>query len=162
MTSLPPAFATKTRPSDCTVWIGATNNKGYGVLTIDGARHLAHRVAYEAQYGPVPDGMVLDHLCRVRNCVRPDHPEVVTVGENNRRGRRLTAARVGEECVRGHYIASEADLYVRSNGVRECRECRRKQKRDERAFGGVTDNAYRLARHVRADLDAVAASESTA
>lgn len=160
MNGLPAAFAAKTRPADCTVWIGATNNKGYGVLTINGERHLAHRVAYEAEYGPIPDGMVLDHVCRVRNCVRPDHLEVVTVGENNRRGRR--AAQVGERCGRGHLIASMEDLYQRPNGVTECRECIRKAKRDQRAFGGVTDGLVRQARAVRSDLDAIATAGRSA
>lgn len=58
--SLPAAFASKvTTEPTCHLWIGATNNKGYGILFIDGRHHLAHRLAYEAEYGPISDGMVL-------------------------------------------------------------------------------------------------------
>jgi hypothetical protein len=52
---------------------------------------LAHRVSYEAAYGPIPAGLHIDHLCRVRKCVRPEHLEAVTQGENNLRAfRRIT------------------------------------------------------------------------
>ena len=110
--SLPAAFATKAVESTCTVWVGATNNKGYGMLQIDGRLHLAHRVAYENAHGPIPDGVVIDHL------------EAVTQSENVIRGRAAAALAVGDECINGHAVASELDLYRRSNGKTECRKCR--------------------------------------
>ena len=123
--TLPPAFAAKTIQSTCTVWVGATNNKGYGIAVVDGEKRLAHRVAYEAERGPIPEGMVLDHLCRVRNCVRVDHLEPVTTAENNRRGRTAGGLAVGDECQNGHLIGP-GDLYVKpSSGATECQHCRR-------------------------------------
>ena len=71
---------------------------------VAGEKRLAHRVAYEAEHGPIPDDLVLDHLCRVRNCVRVDHLEPVTQAENNRRGRSASALDIGDECQNGHLI----------------------------------------------------------
>lgn len=123
--SLPAAFATKTVESTCVVWVGATNNRGYGMLQIDGRLQLAHRVAYADVHGPIPEGLVIDHKCRVRNCVRVDHLEAVTNGENVRRGRAAATLAVGDECVNGHPISSDGDLYTRPNGrTTECRKCR--------------------------------------
>ena len=150
--SLPATFATKVRPSDCHVWIGATNNKGYGVLTIDGRRHLAHRIAYEATYGPIPEGMVVDHVCRVRNCVRAEHLELVTSGENQRRGRRAGGLQPGDVCINGHQLA-EGDIYVKPTGATECRHCRAASSHRP---GRRRPTTQRRADRVRADLDLIA------
>lgn len=132
--SLPTNFAAKVVESTCRVWVGATNSRGYGVVWIDGQPELAHRVAYEEVNGPVPEGMTLDHLCRVRNCVRVDHLEPVTIAENSRRGRAASGLRVGDQCINGHRIESPADLYVKPTGRTECQHCRRSSAR---RVGGV-------------------------
>ena len=155
MTTLPPAFAAKTIRSTCTVWVGACNNLGYGVLWIDGTQHLAHRVAYEAERGPIPEGMVLDHLCRVRNCVRVDHLEVVSQRENNRRGRSARALSVGMECQNGHLIAVDADLYTKPDGRTECMTCRRDGRRRNRA-GAARPTRQKRAPAVRSAVEKVA------
>ena len=62
----------------CWLWTGETATNGYGRANIDGRNQPAHRVAYEWLVGPVPDGLELDHLCAVRNCVNPVHLEPVT------------------------------------------------------------------------------------
>lgn len=125
MTGLTPAFIAKTRETNCTVWIGSTNNKGYGLISVNGKAELAHRIAYEAEYGPIPEGMVIDHLCRVRNCVNPMHLEAVTSAENGRRGRAARTLQVGDTCINGHLLADQAAIYTKpSNGTTECRECR--------------------------------------
>lgn len=68
----------------CWIWRGHINRRtGYGSR----GKRLAHRLLYEAAKGPIPAGMDVDHLCRVRSCVNPDHLEPVTRGENIRRGR---------------------------------------------------------------------------
>lgn len=75
----------------CWPWVGAiTASTGYGKInvgTVDGKKiaRTAHRVIYELLIGPILAGLHIDHLCRVRHCVRPDHLEAVTQGENNRR-----------------------------------------------------------------------------
>lgn len=71
----------------CHLWQRAIGSvHGYGVVRIDGKSTVAHVVAWEAVNGPVPDGMVLDHLCRVRHCINPDHLEPVTDAINIQRG----------------------------------------------------------------------------
>lgn len=76
-----------TDPAACWTWTGSLNGDGYGKLRVDGRMSLAHRVAYETCVGPIEDGLVLDHLCNNRACVRPSHLEPVTQGENLARGR---------------------------------------------------------------------------
>lgn len=75
--------------SNCWLWLGAVTSGGYGIFSL-GARSdgsgLSHRIAYEWLVGSIPDDKQLDHLCRVRNCVRPDHLEVVTSRVNTLRG----------------------------------------------------------------------------
>jgi hypothetical protein len=74
-----------TKTDTCWLWTGAQNSKGYGCVGINRRVHLTHRVAYTWLVGPIPEGLTIDHLCRNKVCVRPDHLEPVTVGENIRR-----------------------------------------------------------------------------
>ena len=80
-----------TAPGGCWLWTAHRNADGYGVFRFDGQMGGAHRFAYRLLVGPVPEGMELDHLCRVRHCVNPDHLEVVTHAENVRRAERWVA-----------------------------------------------------------------------
>lgn len=86
----------------CWIWQRYKNNLGYGMATIDidgvPTTHQAHRLVYERHKGPVPEGLQLDHLCRVPSCVNPAHLEPVTPAENFIRGRgtKLTWAKVRE------------------------------------------------------------------
>lgn len=84
--------------SPCWIWLLKTNRTGYGYESANGKDHLAHRRAYEKANGPIADGLHLDHLCRQRLCVNPDHLEPVTAFENTRRGRssKLTPAQAWE------------------------------------------------------------------
>lgn len=77
----------------CWIWTGIVSHRGYGRTYRDGVKRQAHCAVYEEMVGPIPAGHVLDHLCRERRCVNPEHVEPVTVAENTRRGRstRLTA-----------------------------------------------------------------------
>lgn len=70
----------------CWIWQWSKDHKGYGLHYRDGRYDRAHRVAYERANGPIPEGLVLDHLCRVKACVNPSHLEAVEVATNNRRG----------------------------------------------------------------------------
>lgn len=108
----------------CWLWTGKKDENGYGRLAvgslIDGTRgkHVrVHRVAYESAKGPIPEGLVIDHLCRVHACVRPDHLEAVTHAENVMRG--LHGALKPDLCKHGH------PFVLNGNGVRYCRTCAR-------------------------------------
>lgn len=107
----------------CTIWEGRIDRHGYGRL----GAHLAHRVTYEREVGPIPDGMELDHLCRVRACVNPSHLEPVTKRENQIRGVGFVAINAAKtHCASGHAF-DVANTYVKPNGRRQCRACNRGQ-----------------------------------
>ena len=72
----------------CMIFTGATAGAGYGVVgkgPAGAGYYYVHRVSYEHHKGPIPEGLTIDHLCRVKLCVNPDHLEAVTQAENNRR-----------------------------------------------------------------------------
>ncbi len=108
----------------CWVWQGHQNGWGYGLIKAGGQRRVVHRVAYELRVGPIPDGLVLDHLCRNRACINPAHLEPVTLGENVRRGEGTHARNSRKtHCTNGHPFAGE-NLLI-SGGTRVCRACKR-------------------------------------
>lgn len=85
-----PRYRVKTTgyETPCWIWLLSKTLGGYGQVAVGaGTMGLAHRIYYEAKYGPVPAGLELDHLCGVRECVNPEHLEPVTHAENTRRGR---------------------------------------------------------------------------
>jgi hypothetical protein len=98
---------------------------GYGNFCIRGKSRKAHVVAYELLVGPVSDGLVLDHLCRVTCCVNPDHLEPVTPGENTRRAHSPSMlSRQSGRCVSGLHLMTPDNVYIRpDNGRRWCRAC---------------------------------------
>jgi hypothetical protein len=74
----------------CWIWTGARTGQGYGAIQRTYGSNLVdavHRRAYEERYGPIPAGLVIDHLCRKPPCINPEHLEAVTVAVNTRRGR---------------------------------------------------------------------------
>lgn len=93
----------------CWVWQGRPDVGGYGRLRDGGGLRQAHVVFYERRCGPVPDGLVLDHLCSVPRCVNPDHLEAVTQVVNVRRSRvaKFTVDDVAQ--IRADYAAGRAD-----------------------------------------------------
>lgn len=109
----------------CWIWQGALWSNGYGKPSVEihGTR-LAHRAFYLEHVGPVPDGLDLDHLCRVRSCVNPEHLEPVTRSVNLTRG---VAARTQTLCLAGlHDITAPGAVRA---GTRQCVECWRRRYR---------------------------------
>lgn len=119
--------------SGCLVWTGTLNNEGYGHISVDGRVRLAHRIAYELAVGPIPEGLVLDHLCRTRACVEPTHLEAVTSRENVMRSR-ITLASINSaktHCPQGHAY-DEANTYIwhgKGYTGRICKACRAAYRR---------------------------------
>lgn len=114
-------------PLGCWTWTAYRAPTGYGQFSLNGRPTLSHRFACEVAHGPIPKGLVVDHLCRNPPCVNPAHLEVVTMGENTRRGTAYQAisARAAKRkaCIRGHAFAGE-NLAFDRNGARVCRACR--------------------------------------
>lgn len=132
------------RDDGCWLWTGAKTNGGYGHFWRGDRQVVAHRWSYEHLVGPVPDGLDLDHLCRNRSCVNPDHLEPVTRSENLLRGETgkhgnegLNSApainRNKTHCKHGHAFTPE-NTYISTNkrkGTkhRACRACHRERSR---------------------------------
>jgi HNH endonuclease len=117
----------------CWLWTRGLT-KGYGTFGMHGKVRYAHIVAYELLVGVVPDGLELDHLCRVPACCNPVHLEPVTHAENIRRGDTSAQGahwRAKTHCPQGHQY-DDANTYVNPTGGRECRICKRASGRRRR------------------------------
>lgn len=105
----------------CVEYTGHCDRAGYGQISdAAGKSTYAHRAMYEFMVGPIPDGLVLDHLCRNPPCVNPAHLEPVTRRENSRRGLKGV---MRTHCAHGHLL-DEANTYT-YKGARQCRTCNR-------------------------------------
>ena len=135
-----PAPAYQPELGPCWLWRGgisgggARGGGGYGSFYIP---HLsrnvgAHRYAYEFCVGLIPEGLQIDHLCRVRNCVYPWHMEPVTQQENISRGEGGSLHRGKTHCLYGHPFSS-ANTLVGRNEWRWCRTCTARRGREYRA-----------------------------
>jgi hypothetical protein len=143
-------WARVAKSAGCWEWTQALTSAGYGKVQLPtGKTGSAHRRAYELTHGPIPDGLVIDHLCRNKRCVRPDHLEAVTVARNTQRG--LSSFDLTGMCRSGrHPMESGDDYRIRRGRVRNCVHCTREgneRRRDliKRAAVslGLSANQYR-------------------
>lgn len=120
--------------SGCWLWAGALS-QGYGSVSLDGRSQRAHRVVYKLLAGEIPDGLQLDHLCRVRRCVNPSHLEPVTNRENAIRGVGWAGQHARKtHCVNGHEFSPENTyVWARDPRRRYCRACTRRHRLAHRA-----------------------------
>ena len=107
--------------SGCLRWQGTHHSQGYGLV----GHQYAHRVAWEREVGPIPEGHQIDHVkargCVYRDCVAIEHLEPVTQAENLRRIDRIQDQLARTHCPKGHAYAGD-NLIIR-RGKRECRTC---------------------------------------
>lgn len=113
----------KVDKNGCWLWQGHIHPKtGYTVFCSLGKPELAHRYSYKTFNGPLIEGLVIDHLCRVRHCVNPKHLDQVTQTENMRRGIKWESLKT--HCPRGHQYD-----YLHKN-KRKCKQCRKINMKD--------------------------------
>ena len=118
---------------DCIVWTGAVTSAGYGELNVGGRPVLAHRISYELSNGPIPAGLVINHLCTNKVCVNPAHLELTTYAGNafHDNSKNITKANIATtHCPNGHPY-DEENTYIFKN-KRDCRACWRKPFRSYR------------------------------
>jgi len=124
--------------SGCIEWQGAIDNRGYGRIYVEGKYCLAHKWGWESLHGKVQTGLELDHLCRNRKCVNPNHLEAVTHEVNMQRGNGFAGINARKtHCLRGHPFNEENTVILRLSS-RECLLCRR--IRQERANKRAIEN----------------------
>lgn len=112
----------------CWNWTACLSDRGYGLFRRTEYGTRAHRIAWSLLRGPIPEGAVIDHLCRNRRCVNPDHLEPVGVRVNTLRSPlAITAINAAKtHCIRGHEFTSE-NTYLPPRGAgryRDCRKCK--------------------------------------
>lgn len=140
--TLPARISDRIEAADCWRWTGHISRDGYGSVWSEGRTRIAHRVVYQLLVGPLGRLEQLDHLCRNRACVNPDHLEVVSGRTNILRGFGAPArAARRSTCVRGHALTPVPD------GTRRvCRECGRRWCREYRSKTGAATKARALSR----------------
>jgi hypothetical protein len=137
---LPERFWSKVQPcpmTGCWLWTSAFTVDDYGVFWVGPAERSAriHRLAYELLVGPIPEGLTIDHLCRVRSCCNPTHLEPVTNRENQLRGLTFGARNASvTHCPAGHEYNKKNTRVGRNPGDRPCRVCRACQRSHQKAF----------------------------
>ena len=141
----------------CWEWTGARSPEGYSRIGHQGNACYGHRIAHERYIGPIPAGLEVDHLCRVRHCVNPAHLEAVTHSVNVQRGvcGEVSAARnrAKKACPHGHPYEGDNLYVVPRTGYRVCLMCKREKNR-------LWMRRYRKAKTPRAALDAEGLEEA--
>lgn len=112
------------KKESCWNWT-ACRVQGYGQFSIGGTRYRVHRISLALAGVAVPEELTVDHLCRNRACINPEHLEVVTNKVNALRGVGSPALNARKtHCIHGHEL-SGSNLHIGSDGYRECRACGR-------------------------------------
>ena len=145
-------FWSKVKPdpsTGCLLWMAGGDQKGYGTFWVAKRRPMkAHRFSYELVHGAIPEGMQIDHLCRVRSCVNPKHLRVVTNRENLLEPRSQSLPRLclnREACVNGHLYTVENTWM--DGRTRRCRTCLNKRHAEYRQrHSAVVKEKQRLRR----------------
>ena len=106
---------------ECRVFIRSLTPSGYAQMWNGTRVEQAHRIAYREAKGTIPDGYDIDHLCKNRACINPDHLEAVPHSVNMERA--VNANREKKSCKRGHALSGD-NVYLEKYGARRCIACR--------------------------------------
>lgn len=110
--------------SGCWEWTASCGSHGYGQFWTGVSNDLAHRASYIVAVGPIPDGLQIDHLCRNRKCINPEHLEAVTQQENMRRASEAQTA-----CRKAGHPFTPENTIITTAGHRKCRTCYKESQR---------------------------------
>jgi len=147
------------KADDCWLWVGGKSSAGYGTFNLGDQKYdYAHRVAYRLMVGSIPEGLVLDHLCRVRHCCNPNHLEPVVQLENVRRGQGVFE--FAGRCMSGKHQIDRPSDYRLIDGGRRCLACDRDDRR--RRYQLVKAAAHQMNMRVTHYIAAFGCSERLA
>lgn len=129
------------KTESCWIWSGHITDSGYGQFRYMGKTHRAHRVSYILKHGSIDDSLVIDHLCKNKKCVNPEHLDLVTQKENVSRGlsgKVNNAQSRKTHCPEGHEYSRKT-----KNGYRVCGVCRSRQTMQSRKLKmGLQNNPH--------------------
>lgn len=114
---------------DCIIFNRSLTPSGYGYMWNGKRNELVHRIAYRIAKGEIPEGLEVDHACKNRSCINPEHLEAVTHAVNMERA--VNANRIKTHCKRGHELSPE-NVYMEKYGSRRCITCRTNRRNKPR------------------------------